>query len=104
MANPSRHISPRRRLSFQARTLARKESTSKKTLAFLNTNFGIFLLSTVFISSFTWVFNTWTTHTRHAEETKKTRQKLGLEMMNRLRYLDELQDPFLYDERHAIET
>jgi hypothetical protein len=75
-----------------------------KLLAFVNTNFGLFLLSTVFISAFSWSFNAWLTHERGMKEAHTTSQKLGLEVMNRLRYLDELEKPFSYNERHAIET
>jgi hypothetical protein len=92
---------------YRAKVRGRLESRTpkqSKILAFLNTNFGLFLLSTVFISSFSWGFNAWLTHERELKEAKKDQQKLGLEIMNRLRYLDELRKPFAYNERHAIET
>src|SRR5208282_1199910 len=92
---------------YRVKVRGRLESRTpkqSKLLAFLNTNFGLFLLSTVFISSFSWGFNAWLNHQRDLKEAQKSRQKLGLEMMNRLKYLDELQRPFPYNERHAIET
>lgn len=73
-------------------------------LAFLNTNFGLFLLSTVFIGCFSYGFNAWVNHVRDTAEAQKTRQKLGLELMNRLQYIDELDTSFPYDERRTIET
>jgi hypothetical protein len=86
----------------------RKEFSGEEKLngfiAFLNTNFGLFLLSTVFIGCFTWGFNAWTSHVRSVADAQKNRQKLGLELMNRLQYIDELKTKFPYDERRTIET
>ncbi|HKQ87384.1 MAG TPA: hypothetical protein VJS43_11525, partial [Candidatus Acidoferrales bacterium] len=73
-------------------------------LAFFNTTFGLFLLSTVFIGCFSYGFNAWVNHVRDRAEAQKTRQKLGLELMNRLQYIDELDTTFPYDERRTIET
>lgn len=92
---------------YRAEVRKQLELTAPKqsgVLAFLNTNFGLFLLSTVFISTFSWSFNAWLTHKREAKQAQTTYQKLGLEVMNRLRYLDELEKPFPYNQRHAIET
>jgi|HubBroStandDraft_6_1064221.scaffolds.fasta_scaffold576211_1 hypothetical protein len=80
------------------------EQKPRGFLAFLNTSFGLFLLSTVFIGCFSWGFNAWVNHIRNAAEAQKNRQKLGLEFMNRLQYIDELKTSFPFDERRTIET
>jgi hypothetical protein len=80
------------------------EKKPKGLLPFLNTNFGLFLLSTVFIGCFSWGFNAWTNHVRDDREAQKSRQKLGLELMNRLQYIEEMKTTFPYDERRTIET
>ena len=80
------------------------EEKQKGFLAFVNTNFGLFLLSTVFIGCFSWGFNAWVNHVHDSAEAQKNRQKLGLELMNRLQYIDELETTIAYDERRTIET
>jgi hypothetical protein len=86
------------------RTEFATEEKPKGLLSFFNTNFGLFLLSTVFIGCFSWGFNAWTTHVRDGAEVQKTRQKLGLELMNRLQCMEEMETTFPYDERKTIET
>src|SRR5438105_2944096 len=73
-------------------------------LAFLNTSFGLFLLSTVFISSFSWGFNSWITHQKETADAQKSRQKLRIEILNRLLYIEELKEPFSYNHYHAIQN
>src|SRR4051794_19164476 len=75
-----------------------------KFLSFLNSSFGLFLLSTVFISSFSWGFNAWLTHQKEVAETTKSRQKLRIEIMNRLQYIEDLKEPFPYNHYHTIEN
>lgn len=94
-----------RRNSFAMRALRRQSGPAlKSVVSFLNTNLGVFLLSTVFISLFTWSYHTWVDHLRSTVADQRTRQKLSLEMMNRLRYLDEFETEFPYEERHALES
>jgi hypothetical protein len=91
--------------SFATHALSSKRGTTlKSAITFLNSNLGIFLLSTVFISMFTWSYNTWTNHMNSKRADQRARQKLGLEIMNRLRYLDEFETEFPYEERHALES
>jgi hypothetical protein len=73
-------------------------------LSFLNTSFGLFLLSTVFISSFSWGFNAWLTHQKEVVDSTKSRQKLRIEIMNRLQYIDDLKEPIPYNQYHTIEN
>jgi hypothetical protein len=80
------------------------EDKPKGVIPFLNTSFGLFLLSTVFIGCFSWGFNAWTNHVRESAEAKKSRQKLSLELRNRLQYIEEMETTFPYDERRTIET
>jgi hypothetical protein len=75
-----------------------------KLLRFLNTSFGLFLLSTVFISSFSWSFNAWLTHQKEFAEIQKNRQKLKIEVMNRLQYIDDLKEPIPYNHYHTIQN
>jgi hypothetical protein len=82
----------------------RRGARRKKILAFLNTNLGLFLLSTVFISSFSWAFNEWLTHHHETVEAKKSQAKLRLEIVNRITYVNQLTDPFSYNEWHTIQT
>jgi hypothetical protein len=80
------------------------EDKPKGIVPFLNTNFGLFLLSTIFIGCFSWTFNEWSTHIRETAEKQKNRQKLGLELMNRLQTIEEMETTFSFDERRTIET
>jgi hypothetical protein len=80
------------------------KAEQSKLLTFVNSNFGLFLLSTVFISSFSWGFNAFLTHQHDVKESQKNRQKIGLEIMNRIRYIDELKAPFPYNEYHTIQS
>ena len=92
---------------FRAQFKKKLEPTParKATLmAFLNTSFGLFLLSTVFISSFSWGFNTWLTYQKTSADAQKSRQKLQLEIMNRLHYIDDLRAPFSYNHYHTIQN
>jgi hypothetical protein len=73
-------------------------------LAFLNTSFGLFLLSTVFISSFSWGFNAWLTHQKETTDAQKSRQKLKIEILNRLQYIEALKEPFSYNYYHAVQN
>ena len=57
---------------------------------FLNSTFGIFLLSTVFISSFTWLYGQWTGAKTQKHDTQKTWERLQVELSNRIRYFDKL--------------
>ena len=57
---------------------------------FLNSTLGIFLLSTVFISSFTWLYGQWTAAKTQNHETQKTWERLQVELSNRIRYFDKL--------------
>lgn len=75
-----------------------------KLIAFLNSNFGLFVLSSIFISSFTWAFNAYLDHNRKAREEETNRQRLVLEIRNRMQFVDELASPFAYDEWHSIQS
>jgi hypothetical protein len=86
------------------RRLGQTAAKQSQILTFLNTNFGLFLLSTVFISCFSWTFNEWTTYTKNLAEAKRTREKLALEIMNRVKYLDMMDQTFPYSERKVVET
>jgi hypothetical protein len=83
---------------------AKGEARQSGLITFFNTNLGLFLLSTVFISAFSWAYTTWTAYTKHKEEIEHTRQKLGLEIMNRLGYVAELQRVFPFGDRKVIQT
>ena len=73
------------------------------TLKFLNSNLGIFLLSSVAVALFSWGYNQWTNHLRDEKESEKAYEKLSLEVMNRLRYFDKLTTTFEYDDRRVIQ-
>jgi hypothetical protein len=75
-----------------------------KVLEFLNTSLGIFLLSTVFISTFSWTANWISNRQQEHRQAAATRQKLGLEIMNRVRYIELLKGEFEYQEYHRIRS
>jgi hypothetical protein len=104
MNTPEKKVENKHPSRKQRKKDAVGESAGSKLLAFVNSNFGLFLLSTVFISSFSWGFNAWLTHERDVKEMYKNRQKLGLEIMNRIRYVEELRSPFPYNEYHTIQS
>jgi hypothetical protein len=85
------------------RSRLKKGADDSPSLKFLNSNFGLFLLSSVFISIFSWTYHQWTTYESHKRENAKLYQKLGLEIINRLRYLDKMTINFEYDDRRVIQ-
>lgn len=82
---------------------ARLNKSDSPAMKFLNSNFGLFLLSSVFISVFSWGYHQWTTYETHKREDAKLRQKIGLEVVNRLRYIDKMAGAFEYDDRRVIQ-
>jgi hypothetical protein len=81
----------------------KKQTDDSPSMKFLNSNFGLFLLSSVFISLFSWGYHQWTTYEAHQREDAKLRQKIGLEVVNRLRYIDKMAGTFEYDDRRVIQ-
>jgi hypothetical protein len=88
----------------QKAELSQPGGPKSKVLAFLNSNFGLFVLSSIFISSFTWAFNAYLDHNRKVKDEETNRQRLVLEIRNRMQFVDELGSPFPYDEWHSIQS
>lgn len=61
---------------------------------FCNSNFGIFLMSTVFISLFSWGYSQWTASREHHEEREQRWQKLQVEISNRITYAEKMTHRF----------
>jgi hypothetical protein len=80
-----------------------KPHPDSKLLGFLNSNFGLFLLSSVFLAIFSWSYHQWTTYLGDAKENEKAHQRVSLEVMNRLRYINKLTTTFEYDDRRVIQ-
>jgi hypothetical protein len=77
--------------------------TESHTLRFLNSNFGLFLLTSVFLSVFSWGYHQWTAYLTKKQEDSKAYQQISLEIVNRLKYVEEMETPFQYDERRLIQ-
>jgi hypothetical protein len=69
---------------------------------FLNSTFGIFVLSSVFISLFSWTYTQWSTSRAQGRELERTWQRLHVELSNRARYLERITDPFSSREYKVI--
>jgi hypothetical protein len=87
------------------RTLKTRGSRSERVSAFLNSNLGLFLLSSVLLSGLTYGY---TEHTQsHIQQRQKdeTVQRLDLEIAHRVSYLSVLLKPqFSYHELYTART
>ena len=64
---------------------------------FLNTNLGIFLLSSIFLSSFSWVYNEYKTRKDLRLSNQRAKTFLHYEIGQRLEVLQQLQDTISED-------
>ena len=73
---------------YRAKLTHRFDSAApeSKLWKFCNSTFGIFLLSSVFISSFSWTYTQWTTAHKERADRERSFQRLQMEIANRLRY------------------
>jgi hypothetical protein len=71
---------------------------------FLNSTFGIFLLSSVFISAFSWGYSQWSTSRAQHAEKEKTWNRLKVEVANRLRYVEKMTTQFQSRDYGVIRT
>jgi hypothetical protein len=69
---------------------------------FCNSNFGLFVMSTIFISLFSWTYGQWTASRRRHEEHEKTWQRLKVEVLNRERYVEKMTQRFSSREYKVI--
>jgi len=71
---------------------------------FLNSTFGIFLLSSVFISALSWGYGQWSTSRAQRTEREKTWNRLKVEVANRLRYVEKMTSRFQSRDYAVIRT
>jgi hypothetical protein len=72
---------------------------------FLNSSFGIFLMSSIGLSGLTFVFSSWYQGRERAKETKENTSRLDAEITYRLRFLDVLRKPqFSYTEVYSARS
>ena len=86
-----RRITAEEVLRFEVQERLRKKETGSsdsKTLRFLNSAFGLFLLSAIFISGLGGAFQWWTAKLKEAEARQEVQRKLLSEYRWRLNALD----------------
>jgi len=81
-----------------------KPPAPKGFLGFLNTSLGIFILSTVFISLFSWSYNQLTERQRARVKRAETENRLRLEIAHRLRIIRKLTTRFSFVDLNIIRT
>ncbi len=70
--------------------------------SFLNTNLGIFLLSSIFLSSFSWVYNEYKTRKDLRLSNQREKTFLHYEIVQRLEVLQQLQDTISEDTKKDL--
>ncbi len=65
-------------------------SLAARLWLFLNSTFGIFLMSTVFISLFSWGYNQWSSSRVQLAEKERTWKRLQVEVSNRIRFIERM--------------
>ncbi|HEX5720648.1 MAG TPA: hypothetical protein VF179_31125 [Thermoanaerobaculia bacterium] len=76
-------------------------SRAARLFAFFNCSLGMFLLSTVFVSVFTWVYGEVSSSRAKQTTTEETAQKLRLEIVHRLDTIQKLEGRFR-SEHHSV--
>lgn len=71
---------------------------------FLNTSLGIFMLSTVFITFFSWAYNNWSESQKAKLKRAETEKHLRLEIAYRLRIIHKLTRRFPDSDLNIIRT
>src|SRR5438270_4348593 len=96
-------ISLEKRIKKELRAGA-SASRPSQAWTFLNSTFGIFLLSSVFISLFSWGYAQWSAAwTQHADK-ERTWIRLKVEIANRIRYVDKMASRFPSRDYAVIRT
>lgn len=80
------------------------KSSKNKVVGFLNTNLGLFLLSTVFISAFSWGYNKFEYSVQEKREKERNTKKLKIELVNRFRFVGKIARRYPGEERAMIRT
>ena len=83
---------------------AASENHRSAVWVFLNSTFGIFLLSSVFISAFSWGYGQWSTSRAQHAEREKNWNRLKTEITNRVRYVDKMTSQFSSRDYGVIRT
>ena len=92
------------RYRAEIRSQLAEEKRENKIVRFCNTNLGLFLLSTVFVSVFSTVFS-WSVAQYRAGADKDERQRrLRIEIANRLEEVSTMRDRFRFEYRDVIKT
>ena len=90
--------------AYRQEYLRASEPRSNKFLGFLNSNFGLFVLSTIFISAFSWGYSQLSEWRRENANRAATEQHLRLEIAQRLRVIRKLGTRFPYSDLNIIRT
>ncbi len=65
-------------------------SRTQKTWSFLNSNFGLFVFSIVFVSIFSWGYTHWNEYRKEKSQNAATARRLDAEITNRIEHAEKI--------------
>lgn len=92
------------RYRAEIRSSLAEEKRENKIVRFCNTNFGLFLLSTVFVSVFSAVFSWSVTQYKTVTDRNERERRLRIEITNRLEEVETMKGRFRFEYHDVIKT